>query len=183
MQPRGTSNNTTSPRLARSSARAVPRSVSLLLACPISPPCGSVYGRSGVTMSGADTAGSATSTPRNPPTAANDVLQPHDRPTFVTPRDFLEQGRPILPPRALTAVDKEQLDGLVRACATLGRAWANRETENHPRVSQGPDELRRAAAQLPLDRLRHGAARQEEPKHTHTEWCAAPCASDARTKR
>ncbi|KAL5395704.1 hypothetical protein PMIN06_003571 [Paraphaeosphaeria minitans] len=54
-------------------------------------------------MSGADTADSV---------AANDVLQPHERPTFVTPRDFLEQGRPILPPRALTAVDKEQLDGL-----------------------------------------------------------------------
>ncbi|KAL5447276.1 hypothetical protein PMIN05_002159 [Paraphaeosphaeria minitans] len=112
-------------------------------------------------MSGADTADSV---------AANDVLQPHERPTFVTPRDFLEQGRPILPPRALTAVDKEQLDGLVRVPPSLVLAWANCETEDHPRLSQGADELRRAAAQLPLDHLRHGAARQEEPKHPHTEW-------------
>ena len=64
-------------------------------------------------MSGADTA--------DPPTTANpnDVSQPHDRPTFVTPRDFLEHGRPKLPPRALTAADKEQLDGLVRDPLTV----------------------------------------------------------------
>jgi 5'-AMP-activated protein kinase regulatory gamma subunit len=121
-------------------------------------------------MSGADTADSATPAPPNPPTAANDAPQPHDRPTFVTPRDFLEQGRPILPPRALTAVDREQLDGLVRASATPKCAWANCETEDHPRLPQGADELRCAAAQLPLDRLRHGPARQEEPKHPHTKW-------------
>ncbi|KAF1967891.1 CBS-domain-containing protein [Bimuria novae-zelandiae CBS 107.79] len=63
-------------------------------------------------MSGADTADSATSAPPNTHTNANDVPQPHERLTFVTPRDFLEQGRPILPPRALTTVDREQLDGL-----------------------------------------------------------------------
>lgn len=57
-------------------------------------------------MSGVDTADAAS--------PANDAPQPHERPTFVTPRDFLEQGRPILPPQAPTAVDKEQLDGLVR---------------------------------------------------------------------
>jgi 5'-AMP-activated protein kinase regulatory gamma subunit len=39
---------------------------------------------------------------------------PHDGPAFVTPRTYLEQGRPVMPPRALTAVDREQLDGLVR---------------------------------------------------------------------
>lgn len=67
-------------------------------------------------MSGADTADSATPAPPIPHADAHDGPQhQHDRPAFVTPRDFLEQGRPILPPRALTAVDKEQLDGLVRS--------------------------------------------------------------------
>jgi hypothetical protein len=67
-------------------------------------------------MSGADTADSAPPAPPNPHADPHDGLQQqHDRPAFVTPRDFLEQGRPILPPRALTAVDKEQLDGLVRS--------------------------------------------------------------------
>lgn len=56
-------------------------------------------------MSGADTADSAHA-------HANDMPVSLDRPTFVTPRDFLEQGRPSLS-RALTAIDKEQLDGLV----------------------------------------------------------------------
>ena len=92
-------------------------------------------------MSGADTADPATSAPPNPPTTANDAPQPHERPTFVTPRDFLEQRRPILPPRALTAVDKEQLDGLVCACLTLEFAWANCDTEDHPRFSESAHEL------------------------------------------
>ena len=40
--------------------------------------------------------------------------RPNDaRPTFVTPRTLLEQARPILPPRTCTALDREQLDGLV----------------------------------------------------------------------
>ncbi|KAF2643826.1 nuclear protein SNF4 [Massarina eburnea CBS 473.64] len=36
------------------------------------------------------------------------------RPAFVTPRTYLEQGlgRPNMPPRALTAADREQLEGL-----------------------------------------------------------------------
>lgn len=40
------------------------------------------------------------------------------RPAFVTPRDLLQQSRAPLPPkeqpRQLSAVDREQLDGLVR---------------------------------------------------------------------
>lgn len=72
-------------------------------------------------MSGADTADSATAaTPAlpNPHAATNHHVNAQaERPAFVTPRDFLEQGRPIMPPRALTAVDREQLDGLVSACA------------------------------------------------------------------
>lgn len=39
------------------------------------------------------------------------------RPTFVSPRTLLEQARPILPPRTFTALDREQLDGLVRLYA------------------------------------------------------------------
>jgi len=60
-------------------------------------------------MSGADTADSATPVPAA--ALANDA--PSDRLAFVTPRTYLEQGRPVMPPRALTAVDREQLDGLV----------------------------------------------------------------------
>ena len=67
-------------------------------------------------MSGADTADPAPPAPAppNPHADANDESAAHERPAFVTPRDFLEQGRPILPSRALTSVDREQLDGLVR---------------------------------------------------------------------
>lgn len=61
-------------------------------------------------MSGVDTAGPAASVAANPP-AADASLGP-DRPAFVTPRTYLEQGRPVMPSRALTAVDREQLDGL-----------------------------------------------------------------------
>ena len=64
-------------------------------------------------MSGADTADPATSAPPHPPPAAHEGPQTHDRPAFVTPRDFLEQGRPKLP-RVQTAADREQLDGLAQ---------------------------------------------------------------------
>lgn len=57
-------------------------------------------------MSGVDTADSATAA------AATDASTAHDRLPFVTPRTYLEQGRPAMPPRALTAADREQLDGL-----------------------------------------------------------------------
>lgn len=43
---------------------------------------------------------------------------PNDaRPAFVSPRTLLEQARPILPPRSFTALDREQLDGLVWLCS------------------------------------------------------------------
>ena len=58
-------------------------------------------------MSGVDTADSTTKA------LSNDA-----RPAFVTPRDLLQQSRAPLPPkeqpRQLSAVDREQLDGLVR---------------------------------------------------------------------
>lgn len=79
------------------------------------PPCVSVQRSTAVTMSGADTAGSASPAPPNLP---NDGQLGHERPAFVTPRDFLQQSRPSLPARALTAVDREQLDGLVRVALT-----------------------------------------------------------------
>jgi len=58
-------------------------------------------------MSGVDTADSTTNA------LSNDA-----RPAFVTPRDLLQQSRAPLPPKEqplqLSAVDREQLDGLVR---------------------------------------------------------------------
>jgi hypothetical protein len=60
-----------------------------------------------IIMSGVDTADSTTNA------LSNDA-----RPAFVTPRDLLQQSRAPLPPkeqpRQLSAVDREQLDGLVR---------------------------------------------------------------------
>jgi len=57
-------------------------------------------------MSGVDTADSTTN-----------ALPSDARPAFVTPRDLLQQSRAPLPPkeqpRQLSAVDREQLDGLV----------------------------------------------------------------------
>lgn len=63
-------------------------------------------------MSGADTADAAV--PPAAPLPRNNLLH-SDSPlshAFVTPRTYLEQGRPTMPPRALTAADREQLDGL-----------------------------------------------------------------------
>jgi 5'-AMP-activated protein kinase regulatory gamma subunit len=68
---------------------------------------------------GADTA--------DPASAGNHDNNAHERPTFVTPRTYLEQGRPTMPPRAMTAVDREQLDGLVSFC----RAHAMMTTPTH----------------------------------------------------
>lgn len=61
-------------------------------------------------MSGADTADAAL--PRSELLHATSPLG-HERLPFVAPRTYLEQGRPMMPPRALTAADREQLDGLV----------------------------------------------------------------------
>ena len=69
---------------------------------------------------------------------------PNDaRPAFVSPRTLLEQARPILPPRSFTALDREQLDGLVRyeQSATLCCAPRLTAAAHHPRLSQGPDQL------------------------------------------
>ena len=69
---------------------------------------------------------------------------PNDaRPAFVSPRTLLEQARPILPPRSFTALDREQLDGLVHitSSATLRRAPRLTAAAHHPRLPQGPDQL------------------------------------------
>lgn len=56
-------------------------------------------------MSGADTADPVTPAPANLPDG--DV-------SFVAPRTYLEQTKPITPPKPLTALDREQMEGLVR---------------------------------------------------------------------
>ncbi|PVI05267.1 nuclear protein SNF4 [Periconia macrospinosa] len=63
-------------------------------------------------MSGADTADAAV--PPAAPLPRNNLLHSGSPlgHAFVTPRTYLEQGRPTMPPRALTAADREQLDGL-----------------------------------------------------------------------
>ena len=61
-------------------------------------------------MSGVDAADSTTN-----------ALGSDARPAFVTPRDLLQQSRAPLPPkeqpRQLSAIDREQLDGLVWQCS------------------------------------------------------------------
>jgi hypothetical protein len=64
------------------------------------PPCSS--------GSGADLASIAATMSGDTEARPNDA-----RPAFVSPRTLLEQARPILPPRSFTALDREQLDGLV----------------------------------------------------------------------
>lgn len=49
------------------------------------------------------------------------------------------------------------------------RLEANMCAADNSRLPQGPHELRCAAHQLPLDRVRHGAARQEEPQYPESE--------------
>jgi hypothetical protein len=70
--------------------------------------------------------------------------RPNDaRPAFVSPRTLLEQVRPILPPRSFTALDREQLDGLVLYKQSARPQCAPRLTAaaHHPRLSQGQDQL------------------------------------------
>ena len=47
-------------------------------------------------------------------------------------------------------------------------------TEGHPRISQGPDKLRRAPSLVPSDCARQQPPHQEEPKHLHSKWCGCP---------
>lgn len=91
---------------------------------------------------------------------------------FVRPSDLLRrprgQSRPMPP---LSAVDREQFEGLVSsspssACSNSNRAFA----EGDSSVPQGAKELRRPASELPPDRFRHEFAGQEEPGHPHPQW-------------
>jgi TorA maturation chaperone TorD len=95
-------------------------------------------------------------------TAANHA--PLDASAFVAPRNLL--ARP-----ALSALDKEQIDGLVGMAASLdARADSDMEAEDYPRLFEGPDELRCAAHQLPPDCPGHGAAGQKEPEYIEPKW-------------
>ncbi|KAF2798279.1 nuclear protein SNF4 [Melanomma pulvis-pyrius CBS 109.77] len=58
-------------------------------------------------MSGVDIADSAVPAPTTLP--ASDVPLPA---AFVTPRTYLDQMRPVIPPAPLSAVDREQMEGL-----------------------------------------------------------------------
>ena len=73
-------------------------------------------------MSGADMAESTTPAPPNAP--ANDLPFPHERPAFVAPKDLLAHSGPIIPPKPVTALDKEQLEGLVRNPRARHGSWA-----------------------------------------------------------
>jgi hypothetical protein len=87
-------------------------------------------------MSGGDTTDSATN-----------ALNSDARPAFVTPRDLLQQSRapcaPKEPPRQLSAIDREQLDGLVRQglIANGNRIQLTMRVENNQSFPQGQDEL------------------------------------------
>ncbi|KAF2654639.1 nuclear protein SNF4 [Lophiostoma macrostomum CBS 122681] len=60
-------------------------------------------------MSGADTADSTAPAPIG--LAGNDVPL-GQQPGFVAPRTYLEQTRPMQPPKPVTALDREQMEGL-----------------------------------------------------------------------
>ncbi|KAF2278804.1 CBS-domain-containing protein [Westerdykella ornata] len=60
-------------------------------------------------MSGPDAADPSTPAPEKPP--AKDVVIPQ-QPAIVAPRTFLEPARPIMPPTPLSAIDREQMEGL-----------------------------------------------------------------------
>lgn len=66
-------------------------------------------------MSGPDAADSSAPAVANP--HANDVVL-GQQPAFVAPRTYLEQARPIVPPKPMTAVDREQMEGLVGLCSS-----------------------------------------------------------------
>jgi hypothetical protein len=68
-------------------------------------------------MSGADAADSTTPAPIG--LSGNDVPL-GQQPGFVAPRTYLEQTRPIQPPKPLTALDREQMEGLV---CVAKRCW------------------------------------------------------------
>jgi len=86
-----------------------------------------------MTMSGADATDSA----------AN-ALNSDARPAFVTPRDLLRAPLPPKEqPRQLSAIDREQLDGLV--CRSPDSDWAppyaDTSLENHQSLPQSQDQL------------------------------------------
>jgi hypothetical protein len=98
----------------------------------------------------------ADSTPAPAGALRNEVT--HDRPVFVAPRTYLEQGRPAMSQRALTAVDREQLDGLVRDIPwNLEPGQLSLRLmdliEDDPRFLESANELRCATAQLSADCL------------------------------
>lgn len=67
-------------------------------------------------MSGADTADSTMPAPPSAPVADEHHAQ---QPAFVAPRTYLSQTRPASAPRPLTALDREQMEGLIAVRAFL----------------------------------------------------------------
>ncbi|KAF2182013.1 nuclear protein SNF4 [Zopfia rhizophila CBS 207.26] len=61
-------------------------------------------------MSGADMADSTTPAPLT--AIASDTIPGQEPPGFVQPRTYLEQAKPITPPKPLSAIDREQMEGL-----------------------------------------------------------------------
>jgi hypothetical protein len=72
------------------------------------PPCGFVS--FAATMSGAGILDSATPGPTHVP--SSDVPPASGTPAFVAPRTYLDQNRPMIPSTPLSAVDREQMEGL-----------------------------------------------------------------------
>jgi len=93
---------------------------------------------------------------------------------FVRPSDLLRlprgQSRPMPP---LTAVDREQFEGLVRTFRPP-TFWDDPALTSalacHPGVSQSPNKLRCATSKLPTDRVRYCVVGEEELEHTLPEW-------------
>lgn len=103
---------------------------------------------------------------------------------FLAPADLLRLTT-VRPPAAIptrsveashkpmTALDREQTEALVSPSSALYAEMptyrvADGSLACDSCLSQGPYQLRCPPAELPLDRLRHLSARQEEPEHPHT---------------
>jgi hypothetical protein len=116
-------------------------------------------------MSGPDAADPPAPAPQNP----HDVAL-GSPPAFVAPRTYLEQARPIVPPKPMSAVDREQMEGLVGtgSCGKL-EEQADQLPEVYTRIPQSADELRCAASQLQADCPGHGPPGQEELEYIEPE--------------
>jgi hypothetical protein len=56
------------------------------------------------------------------------------------------------------------------ACMRVKKRWLTGHIACHQSLSQGPNDLRCAAAELPLDCTGYCTAGQEEFEYSHTMW-------------